>query len=125
MNNQEAEDAFAEKLKTTMKTNESKTHKGKDHEKIVSLKKRETNFKAIKLREDEWKHTEVKPSTLITILGNRKNTAPGHDGISYQMIKLLPLETLESLAPTIQTSLQLGHVPAQQKISTVTMIPKV
>ena len=47
MNNQEAADAFAEKLKTTMKTNESKTHKGKDHEKIVSLKIRETNFKAI------------------------------------------------------------------------------
>ena len=58
MNNQEAADAFAEKLKTTMKTNESKTHKGKDHEKIVSLKIRETNFKAIKLSEDEWKHTE-------------------------------------------------------------------
>ena len=33
MNNQEAADAFAEKLKTTMKTNESKTNKGKDHEK--------------------------------------------------------------------------------------------
>ena len=125
MNNQEAADAFAEKLKTTMKTNESKTHKGKDHEKIVSLEIRETNFKAIKLSEDEWKHTEVKPSTLKTILGNRKNTAPGHDGISYQMIKQLPLETLENLAQTIQTSLQLGHVPAQWKISTVTMMPKV
>ena len=41
------------------------------------------------------------------------------------MIKQLPLETLENLAQTIQTSLQLGHVPAQWKISTVTMIPKV
>ena len=39
MNNQEAADAFAEKLKTTMKTNESKQLKEKDHEKIVSLKK--------------------------------------------------------------------------------------
>ena len=29
------------------------------------------------------------------------------------MIKQLPLETLENLAQTIQTSLQLGHVPAQ------------
>ena len=125
MNNQEAADAFAEKLKTTMKTNESKTLKGKDHEKFVSLKIRETNFKAIKLSEDEWKHTEVKPSTLKNILGNCKITAPGHDGISYQMIKQLPLETLENLAQTIQTSLQLGHVPAQWKISNVTMILKV
>ena len=49
---QEAADAFAEKLNTTMKTNESKTRiKLKDHEKIVSLKIRETNFKAIKLSE--------------------------------------------------------------------------
>ena len=93
MNNQEAADAFAEKLKTTMKTNEPKTHNGKDHEKFVSLKIRETKFKAIKLGEDEWKHTEVKPSTLKSILGNRKNTAPGHDGISYPMMKQIPLET--------------------------------
>ena len=125
MNNQEAADVFAGKLKTTKKTNESKTHKEKDHEKIVSLKMRETNFKAIKLSEDEWKHAEVKPSTLKTILGNRKNTSPGRDGISYQMIKQLPLETLENLAQTVQTSLKLRHVPAQWKISTVTMIPKV
>ena len=108
-----------------MKTNESKTYKGKDHEKIVSLKIRETNFKAIKLSEDEWKHTEVKPSTLKTILGNCKNTAPGHDGISYQMLKQLPLETLENLSQTIQISLKLGHVPAQWNIPTVTMISKV
>ena len=108
MINQEAADAFTEKLKTTMKTNESKSHKGKDHEKIVSLKIRETKFRAIKLSEAEWKHTEVKPSTLKTILENRKNTAPGHDGISYQKIKQLPLETLENLAHKIQTSLQLG-----------------
>ena len=47
MNNQEAVDAFAEKLKTTMKTNESKTHKGKDHEKTVSLKIRETNLRQL------------------------------------------------------------------------------
>ena len=99
MSNQEAADAFAKKLKTTLKTNESKTDKGKDHEKIVSQKIRETNFKAIKLSEDEKKNTEVKPATLKNILGNRKNTAPGHDGISYQMIKQLPLETLENLAP--------------------------
>ena len=98
MNNQEAAYAFAEKLKTTMKTNESKTHKGNDHEKIVSLKIRETNFKAVKLSEDEWKQTEVKTSTLKNILGNCKNTAPGYDGINYQLIKQLPLETLENLA---------------------------
>ena len=67
----------------------------------------------------------IKSSTLKTILGYRKYTAPGHDGISYQMIKQLPLETLENLAQTIQISLQLGHVPARWKISTVTMIPKV
>ena len=30
---------------------------------------------------------KVKPSTLKNILGNRKNIAPGHDGISYQLIK--------------------------------------
>ena len=41
-----------------MKTNELKTDKGKDHEKIVSHKIRETNFIAIKLSEDEKKHTE-------------------------------------------------------------------
>ena len=120
MNNQEAAVAFAEKLKTTMKTNESKTHKGKDREKIVSLKLGEISFKAIKLSEYEWIHTEVKPSTLKNLIENRKNTAPGHDGISYQMIKQLPLETLENLSQTIETTLQLGHVPAQWKISTVT-----
>ena len=124
MNYQEAAVAFTEKLKTTMKTNESKTHKGKDHEKIISLQIREISFKAIKLSECEWIHTEVKPSTLKNLLGNRENTAPGHDGISYQMIKQLPLEALENLSQTIETSLQLGHVPAQWKISTVTVIPK-
>ena len=41
------------------------------------------------------------------------------------MIKHLPLETIENLAQTIQTSIQLGHVPAQWKTKTVTMIPKV
>ena len=125
MNNQEAPDAFVEKLKTAMKTNESKTHKGKDHGKTVSLKIRETNFKTIKLNEDERKHTEVKHATLKNVLGNRKNTAPGHDGISYQMIKQLPLRTKENLAQTIQKSIQLGNVPAQWKSTTVTMIPKV
>ena len=93
MSNKEAADAFAKKLKTTMKTNESKTDKRKDHEKIVSQKIRKTNFMAIKLCEDERKHTELKPATFKNILGNRKNTAPGHDGISYQMIKQLPLDT--------------------------------
>ena len=125
MNNQEAADAFAENLKSTMKTKESKTHKGKDHEKTVSLKIRETNFKTIKLNEDERKHTEVKPVTLKNILKNRKNTASGDDEISYQMIKQLLLETIEILAQTIQTPIQLGHVPAQWKTTTVTMIPKV
>ena len=124
MKNQEAADAFAEKLKTIMKTNESKTHKGKDHGKTVSLKIRETNFKTIKLNEDKRKHTEVKHATLKNILGNRKNTAPGHDAISYQMIKQLPLRTIENLAQTIQTSIQLRHVPAQWKTTTVTMIRK-
>ena len=28
------------------------------------------------------------------ILENRKNIAPGHDGISYQMIKQLPIEAI-------------------------------
>ena len=64
MSNQEAADAFATKLKTTMKTNESKTDKGEDHKKIFPQKIRETNLKAIKLNEDEKKHTEVKPATL-------------------------------------------------------------
>ena len=41
------------------------------------------------------------------------------------MIKQLPLETIENLAQTIQTSIQLGHVPAQWKTTTVTMILKV
>ena len=40
------------------------------------------------------------------------------------MIKQLPLETLENLAQTIQASIQLGHVPAQWKTTTVTMILK-
>ena len=37
MSDQEAADRFIEKLKTTMKTNQSKTDKGKNHEKNVSL----------------------------------------------------------------------------------------
>ena len=45
MNNQEAVDAFAEK-KINKKTNESKTDKLKDHEKIVSKKTRDTSFRA-------------------------------------------------------------------------------
>ena len=102
MNNQEAADAFAEKLKTKMKTNESKTHKGKDHEKTVPLKIRATNFKTINLNENERKHTEVKPATLKNTLGIRKNTAPGLEGISNQMIKQLPLETKENLAQTFE-----------------------
>ena len=125
MNNQEAADAFAEKMKITMKTNESKTDNGKDHENFFSQKIKETNFKAIKLRDDERKHTEVKPTTPKSILGNFKKLHRGHDGISYQMIKQLPLETIENLAQTIQASMQLGHVPAQWKTTAVTLIPKV
>ena len=41
------------------------------------------------------------------------------------MIKQLPLEIIENLAQTIQTSIQLGHVPAQWKTTTVTMTPKI
>ena len=41
------------------------------------------------------------------------------------MIKQLPLETMENLAQTNQTSIQLGHVPAQWKTTTITMIPKI
>ena len=41
------------------------------------------------------------------------------------MIKQLPLETMENLAQTIQTSKQLGHVPAQWTTTTITMIPKI
>ena len=46
MNNQEIADAFTEKLKTTMKTNESKTNKGKGHEKIFFTEnKRKKNLR--------------------------------------------------------------------------------
>ena len=41
------------------------------------------------------------------------------------MIKQLPLETMENLTQTIQTTIQLGHVPAQWKTTTITMIPKI
>ena len=41
------------------------------------------------------------------------------------MMKQLPLETIENLAQTIQAPIQLGHVPARWKTTTVTMIPKV
>ena len=41
------------------------------------------------------------------------------------MIKQLPLETIENLAQTIQTSIHLGNVPAQWKTTAVTMIPRV
>ena len=93
MNNQEAAEAFAKNLKVTINTNELKTEKARD-KKIVSQKKRETNFKTTMPIEDR-KHTELKPATLKDTLRGRKYTAPGHDGLSYQMIKQLPLETLE------------------------------
>ena len=87
MNNQEAADVFAVKLKTTKKTNESKTYKAKRHEEIVSLQIRESNFKTTNLCEEERKHTEVKPATLKSILRSRKNIAPGPEGINFQLIK--------------------------------------
>ena len=74
-----------------MKTNESKTDKGKDYEKIVSLKIRKTYFKATKLSEVDRKHTEVKAATYKSILRNRRNTLPGHDEISYQMKKTITI----------------------------------
>ena len=49
-----------------MKTNESKTDKAKHHEEIVSLKIRETNFKATNLSEEE-KHIELKSATFKSI----------------------------------------------------------
>ena len=55
-----------------MKTKELKTDKAKHLEEKVSLKIRETNFKATNLSEEERKHTEVKPATLESILRNRK-----------------------------------------------------
>ena len=73
-----------------MKINESKTDNGRDQEKVVSMKISETNFKAPKLSDEERKHTEIKPRILRSVLGNRKNTAPGHDGIMYEMINQLP-----------------------------------
>ena len=50
-----------------MKTNKSKTDKGKDHEKIFSLKIVEKKFKATKLSEELRKHTKVKTLTLKNI----------------------------------------------------------
>ena len=93
MNNQETAEVFAKNLKVTINTNESKTDQAGD-KKIVSQKTRETNFKATMPIEDR-KHTELKPATLKSTLRDRKKTAPGHDGLSYQLIKHLPLETLE------------------------------
>ena len=68
MNKQEAADVFAEKLKSTMKINESKADNGKDHKKIVSIKTRETNFKSPMLSEEERKYIEIKTATLKSIL---------------------------------------------------------
>ena len=113
MDNQETADALTEKLKTAMKTDESKTDKAKQHEQIVSLKIRGTNFKATNLCEEGRKHTVVKPATLKSIIRNRKNTAPGPDGTNSQMIKQLSLETIKILAQATQKSIHLGHIPNQ------------
>ena len=125
MNNQEASDALAEKLKATMQINESKTDKTKDHVEVVSMKIEETDFNTTNLSEEERKHTAVKTATLKSILSNRKNTASGPDGMSYQMKKQLPLEALEHLAQIIRTSIQLAHVPTQRKTAIIRVIPKV
>ena len=124
MNNQKAADAFAEHLKTTKNTNKSKTDRAKHHEKMVSLKTRETISRRpiyVKKKEDK----KIKPVGFKNILRNRKNTAPVHYGISYRMLIHLSLEKTEILAQTIQTSVHSERVPVQRKTTTVTMIPKV
>ena len=85
MNSQEAVDAFAKNIKTTMKANESKTDKATDHEKIVSLNVREINFKSTNLSKEERKPTDVKPETLKSLLKDQKNTASRHDRKNYQI----------------------------------------
>ena len=58
-----------------MKSIESETDNTEHHDENVSLKIRETNFKAINLIEEERKRTEVKPANLKFISRNRINTA--------------------------------------------------
>ena len=122
--NQEAANAFAEKLKSTMTTNKAASNKDKKHEEEITRKIGNIDFNFEYLSSEDRENTNVDPQRLKRLLKNRKNTAPGEDGINYNLIKRLPENTFKTICHLIESSIKLGHVPENWKSSIVTMIPK-
>ena len=67
----------------------------------------------------------VSAAEIATILKKiRSDGAPGHDGITNRVLKILPDEYHQVLADIASVSLQLAYIPPEWKKATVVMIPK-
>ena len=54
----------------------------------------------------------------------KNKSATGHDGISYYLMKKLPVETKQNLCHIYSDSIRLGYFPKQWKSAIVKVIPK-
>ena len=77
--------------------------------------------------EQDDNHPLLDPITIDQIneiLKKAKNTAPGEDSISYQILRNLPLAAKEYLTKIYQTLKEVGYFPKQWKHAIGVMIPK-
>ena len=54
----------------------------------------------------------------------KNRSAVGHDGISYLLMKKLPIEAKKNLCQIYSDAVRIGHFPKEWKIALVKMVPK-
>ncbi|KAL5260405.1 hypothetical protein ACHWQZ_G010504, partial [Mnemiopsis leidyi] len=67
--------------------------------------------------------TDVELSIKARLL-HASHTSPGHDHITYQLLKNVPQQLIKSLANLYNSSLFLGFLPSSAKTLHVTVLPK-
>ena len=124
MTNQDAANHFAKMLKANMTTNKTSSQEALDHEQVVHDKVFHARIQDFQLEQTGYAQTDFSLKRLKDVIKQRKNTAPGHDKVSYKAMKNLPDNILEVLRQIILQSLRSGYVPLGWKQATVSMLPK-
>ena len=118
--NQEAAFQFAERLRIKCTKNDSP-----EEIFIESLIEKSKQLLAPRVEPpNNCEDFTVHSGEIEEMLRLKKNTSPGDDKITYQMLKNLPQKMKTALALLITCSLQLGHVPLDWKDTKVKMINK-
>ena len=60
----------------------------------------------------------------INLAKCKNRSAVGHDGISYLLMKKLPIETKRNLCQIYSDAVRIGHFPKEWKTALVKMVPK-